>query len=183
MAKSAVINTERLFLVPFSEEHLTEKYVGWLNDPAVVRFSEQRFVKHTIESCRTYMHSYDTGPHYFWAIVSRVPTEGHIGNINAVLDINNGSADIGIIIGETSTWGKGYGREAFTAIVAFLFQDTGTRKVTAGTMAANIGMLKIMERAGMTNDGRRIRHYLFQGQEVDLVHAALFKEDWPARGQ
>jgi [ribosomal protein S5]-alanine N-acetyltransferase len=183
MAKSDVIRTETLLLVPFSEEYLTQKYVGWLNDPEVVRFSEQRFVQHTIESCRTYMDSYDTGPNYFWAIISCDPAEGHIGNINAIVDVNNGVADIGIILGEKSVWGKGYGREAFTAIVNFLFQEVGVRKVTAGTVAINTSMVRIMERAGMKSDGSRARHCMFADREVDLIHAALFREEWLAHNQ
>jgi hypothetical protein len=37
-------------------------------------------------------------------------------------------------------------------------------------------MLGIMRKAGMVEDGRRPRQCLFEGREVDLVHAALFAE-------
>ena len=42
-------------------------------------------------------------------------------------------------------------------------------------------MLKIMQRAGMKEDGVRRRHYLVEGREVDVVHMAFFKEDWSAK--
>ena len=55
------------------------------------------------------------------------------------------------------------------------------RKITAGTMETNVAMRAIMKRAGMVEDGRRARHYLQGGGEVDLVYAALFRENWLKR--
>jgi RimJ/RimL family protein N-acetyltransferase len=181
MAKPEVLETRRLILEPFSEKHLSQRYVGWLNDAEVVRFSEQRLKKHTLESCRDYMTSFNGSPNYFWAIVSRNAEEGHIGNITAHVDSPNEVADIGILIGEKTLWGKGYGLEAFEAVVEFLFHQQGLRKVTAGALSINIGMTRIMQRTGMKEDGRRVRHFLCDRQEVDLIHAALFRKDWIKR--
>ncbi|MBN2124009.1 MAG: GNAT family N-acetyltransferase [Deltaproteobacteria bacterium] len=178
MGQSPVLETGRLLIEPFSERHLSDRYVGWLNDPEVVRLSEQRFRTHTPESCREYMRSFEGTPNHFWAILSRLPREGHVGNVNASVDARNGVADIGILIGEKRLWGKGYGLEAFRAVTSFLFGQVGVRKVTAGTTSINLGMLRIMERMGMEPDGLRLRHVLIDGQETDLIHAALFREKW-----
>lgn len=178
MAHSPVLETDRLLIEPFSEKHLSDRYVAWLNDPEVVRLSEQRFQTHTLESCREYMHSFEGTPNYFWAVLSRLPLEGHIGNMSAFVDNRNGVADIGILIGEKKVWGKGYGLEAFKAVTSFLFGQIRVRKVTAGTTSINRGMLRIMERMGMEPDGRRLRQVLVDGQEVDLVYGALFREEW-----
>jgi RimJ/RimL family protein N-acetyltransferase len=37
-------------------------------------------------------------------------------------------------------------------------------------------MLRVMERSGMTVEGRQARHFLVDGEEVDVVLAARFKE-------
>jgi len=177
MATSRTLETTRLRIEPFSEAHLTDRYVAWLNDPEVVRFSEQRHRNHTTESCRAYLASFDGTPHYFWAIVSRDLTLGHIGNINAYVDLHNRTADLGIIIGELAVWGRGYGSEAWHAVCRFLLGDLRLRKVTAGTLAINAGMLGIMQRIGMRDDGRRIRHHIADGREVDVIHMALFDDD------
>ncbi len=178
MAKSKVIETERLIIEPFHEKYLTERYVGWLDDPEVVRFSEQRLRAHTLKSCRAYMNSFEGTPNYFWACVTRGPDIRHIGNANAYVDTRNKVGDVGILIGEKNYWGKGYGLEVFAAVTDYLFRENHVRKVTAGTVAANTGMVRIMERAGMKEDGRRVRHVLFDGQEFDVVYAALFRDDW-----
>lgn len=175
MAESPIIETPRLRIAPFPEKYLTPRYVGWLNDPKVVRLSEQRHRIHTLESCRQYWQSFTNTPHYFWAITTIDPTIGHCGNINAYINTANSVADVGILIGERTLWGKGYGAEAWIAVCDYLLWEVGMRKVTAGTIATNGGMLSIMEKAGMVADGRRSRQCVVEGREEDIVHFALFR--------
>src|SRR5437762_2899726 len=128
MAISRTLESTRLRIEPFSNANLTDRYVAWLNDPEVVRFSQQRHRTHTTETCRAYLASFDRTPHYFWAILSRDSTLGHIGNINAYVDLHNKTADVGIIIGERAVWGRGYGGEAWQAVCRFLLDEGGIRK-------------------------------------------------------
>ena len=176
MAESRILTTTRLQIVPFNEEFLTERYVGWLNDPEVVRYSEQRHHQHTLQSCRDYWQSFQGTSNYLWAIVARDKAICHIGNINAYVDLHNLVADVGILIGERSFWGGGYGTEAWVAVCNYLLYKAGMRKVTAGTIAENTGMLHIMKKAGMVEDGVRKCHFIFEGREVDLIHAALYRK-------
>jgi [ribosomal protein S5]-alanine N-acetyltransferase len=176
MGQSSLIQTQRLQIVLFGEEHLTQQYVGWLNDPLVVRYSEQRHRTHTLESCRAYWQSFSGTPHYFWAVMTREGELGHIGNLNAYRDPVNQTADVGIMLGERRAWGQGYASEAWSAVCQYLLKEVGLRKITAGTMATNHAMIRVMQRAGMVEDGCRRRQYLWDGQEVDLVQMALFHE-------
>ena len=181
MATGVPIETPRLRIEPFTPAFLTDRYVGWLNDPEVMEFSEQRHLRHTRDTCRAYMDSFAGTPHHFWAIVARDSRAGHVGNVTAYVDAYNRVADVGILIGETSLWGKGYATEAWRGVCDYLLRTVGVRKVTAGTMAVNVGMLRVMERTGMVDDGVRPRHFLWNGEEVTLVHRALFREDWLTR--
>lgn len=180
MTKETLVNnhrieTERLKVVPFSAEYLTERYVSWLNDPDVMRFSDQRFKHHTLESCREYWLSFEGSDNGFWAIVAKDSKLGHIGNITTYRDAVHSVADISIMIGEKAVWGRGYGSESFSAMCKYLFDLCGIRKVTAGTLAVNHSMLGIMRKVGMIDDGRRIRQCIYGNVEVDIVHGALFK--------
>lgn len=181
MAQTAPIETGRLILEPFGEHRISPEYVGWLNDPEIVRYSEQRHRRHTLQSCREYRLSFEGTPHFFWAIVAKDPALGHIGNMNCYLDESNSTADLGILIGARAAWGRGYGSEAWIAACDHLFRTSGIRKITAGTMAVNTGMLRIMEKAGMREDGIRLRQCLVEGKETDMVHGALFRDEWVAR--
>jgi RimJ/RimL family protein N-acetyltransferase len=175
MNERLIIETQRLKIMPFSEEHLTEEYVRWLNDPEVVRYSEQRHHRHSLESCREYWKSFIDSPHFFWAILKTGNEPEHIGNINAYIDENNLVADIGILIGKKSVWGKGYGFEAWNAVCDYLFKVVRVRKITAGTMAINHGMIRLMEKSGMIEDGVHSRQLLYVSDEIDVVCKAFFQ--------
>lgn len=177
------IVTDRLTIVPFGEEHLTERYVAWLNDPEVVRYSEQRHTHHTLKSCRAYWRSFQDTSNFFWALVTRdLPGRqagslpGYIGTMTAYRDEANSVADVGILIGERSAWGQGYGFEAWQAICQWLLTIARVRKITAGTVSENKAMLAIMEKAGMVPDGSRKSHTLINEKPVDVVHMALFNK-------
>lgn len=164
----------KLRILKFTKEHLTPRYISWLNDQEVVRYSELRHTHHTYESCYQYWLSYENSKNYFWAIeIYQDSKWKHIGNINAYIDTNNKLADVGILIGEKSEWGKGYGLIAWQEVCRYLLFQCNMRKVTGGTMSINKGMLKIMERTGMIEDGKRLYQYLCEDQEVDICHYAL----------
>lgn len=178
MAISPIIETARLRIEPFGERHLSERYVGWLNDPEVVRYSDQRFRTHTLESCRAYWQSFAATPHYFWAVIAEDKGLEHIGNLNAYVEPHHGVADLGILIGERQAWRQGYGLEAWLAVCGYLFSTGVARKISAGCLAANLPMTSMMNRAGMIPDGVRTGHALFEGKPMDIIHAALFVEQW-----
>ena len=169
------IRTERLLIIPFQEKHLNSTYIGWLNDPETVKYSSQRHVKHTIESCRNYWNSFIGTNNFFWAIETN-EDNNHIGNINAYLDIYNSTADIGILIGAKNNWGKGYGLEAWNGVIKFLFEVKGIRKITAGTLSSNIGMINIALRSGMKEEGRSIKQEIVNNVEMDIIYYGLFNK-------
>lgn len=177
MAVSPTIFTERLQLMPFREDHLSERYVAWLNDKELMRYSEQRRKEHSLDSCRKYLESFMGTQNYFWAIEDVAGKLGHIGNLNAYVDEANLIADMGLLIGDARARGKGIGKEAWTAAVSFLL-SLGLRKVSGGTMSANVPMLKIMKASGMIRDGVRTKHFLLENEPVDVEHWAAFRGLW-----
>lgn len=167
--------TARLKLTPLFPDDVDDRYVGWLNDPAVVRYSEQRHRRHTIESCRDFVASIDHTHSHLWAI----SVEGrHIGNISAYRDRYNGTAEVGMLIGETAVWGSGYGREAWGAVCDWLLAGK-SRMVTAGTMAENKAMIRIFKSTGMIINGYRPGYFLLDGKPVDMITAHRSGEELP----
>jgi len=156
-------------VIEFTENHLTEKYVSWLNDPLVVRFSEQRHFKHTLQSCREYYSSQKSSADYFLAIEHEDIRFGHIGNIGVAVDRYNKAADLRIIIGDKRVWRMGIGKRAWTAVMKNLLEVLGFRIVTAGTMEVNEPMIGLMKSSGMHIHGIIPRRFLWEGREVGLV--------------
>lgn len=132
----------------FVDTDLTPAYVGWLNDPEVVRFSNQRFEVHTEESCRAFLRQFHGSASEFLSI--KTLSGKPIGTMTCHRSVRHCTADVGIMIGDRAYWGGGYGQDAWNLVVAWLLTEPGIRKVTAGTLDCNIGMIRLMERSRMT---------------------------------
>ena len=63
----------------------------------------------------------------------------------------------------------GLGCEAWELASGYLLEEVGLRKLTAGTLAENEPMLRIMRRCGMREEGRRRGQMLLDGRAVDLI--------------
>jgi len=166
-----------LYVSCFRRDFLTDRYVGWLNDPQVVRFSEQRHLQHSLESCEHYFEAMDHSQGLFLSLEVKGSEMGHIGNISVVIDDNNSSADLSIMIGEKCAWGKGYASKAWITVMMYLLNDAGIRRVTAGTMDVNEPMIRLMRRSQMEIDCIRPRHFLWEGREVGFVMGSCFRRD------
>lgn len=167
--ETARIDHEKVSLVTFTEDFVTPVYIGWLNDGEVVKYSRQRFSMHTEESCRNYLEYMKKSGDFFRAILDR-KSGRHIGNISASIDRQNSVADIAIMIGERSVWGKGYGLDAWMAAMEWLHNEAGIRMVTGGCMVTNTGMMRVMEKAGMKPYYIRAGYFMDQGRAIDSVH-------------
>jgi len=97
-----------------------------------------------------------------------------VGTITAYVSMPHRTADMGIMIGDRSVWGKGVGQDAWAILLKWLLSHNGVRKVTGGTMRCNQGMVKIMERSGMMLESVRPKQELLNGIPVDLVYYGKF---------
>lgn len=167
------LESRRLRLETFDESCICPDYLSWLNDPAVVRFSNQRFRRHTAESARAYLDSFAGTASLFLGV--RLAAGGRlIGTMTAYLAQPHRTADMGLLIGDRTQWGQGYGLEAWTTLMSHLFGQCRMRKVTAGAVRPNVGMRLIMERSGMQLEGMRSRHEIVEGMEEDVLYFARF---------
>ena len=172
------IKTKRLVITPFDLSYLTDRYVSWLNDSEVTRFSRHRSVTHTIKSCRDYYLSFQDSPNYLWAIEILDGDTLHIGNVNAYIDEPNSTADVGILIGEKTEWGKGYAYEAWIAICNYLFTIEKVRKISASTLSTNKSMVNLARQAKMSEERRRFHQVIFEGKKVDVINFAYHRKEW-----
>ena len=165
---SLVLQGRQVTLHTFAETDITEAYVGWLNDPVLMRFSNQRFRRHSSDSCRAYAASFAGSGNLFLAIRD----EGElVGTMTAYRSAVHGTADIGLLVGRP---GRGYGRDAWATLLDYLLAQ-GTRKVTGGTLRCNAAMVRIMQACGMQADGVRQGQELVDGLPQDILYFARFQ--------
>jgi len=173
MNKELKIHGKSVYLRSFRKSDITDHYVSWLNDDEVVKYSNQRFLTHTIDSSKKYLYSFSNTRNLYMAIKD-VSTKELYGSITAYVQPNHGTADIGLMIGNKKSWGKGIGSEAWKLMMDFLLMQSDIRKVTGGTMACNIGMIKIMKKNSMIHEATKKSHEFLDGVPVDILYFYKF---------
>lgn len=158
----------KILLRPFLQSDITAEYTSWLNDPEVVRYSNQRFIRHTQTSCRAYWESFRDTPNLFLS-VRTLTDDLPVGTMTAYVCLPHGTVDIGILIGQKSLWGAGIGQDAWSALLTWLERQKDVRKITAGTLNINKGMIRIMERSGMQCEAIRSKHEIVGGEICDVL--------------
>lgn len=173
------IDSKRLMLRPYYAGMVSDQHMRWLNDPEVVRYSEQRHKTHTLESIHSYVNDIAcTQGSYLWGIFVRmIPPHGSpmIGTISAHIDLPNGVANLGIMIGEKSERGKGYGSEAWNAVCNWLFTERDVRKIEMGCHYENKAMRELALTCGMHMEGVRHDHFVVDGKPQHLLLYAKMK--------
>ncbi len=171
------ITGETLILTPFTKTHITEDYLTWLNDKKLMRFSRQRFFLHTQETSAAYLDTFSDSPHHFWAIHTH-ESPRHIGTLTAYVDIHHSTADLGLMIGHAQSHGMGYGEQAWSLAMKYLFTSENIRKMTGGTNSLNLPMIRIMKKSGMSQEGCQAAQEIIDGTPTDIILFGMLNPSW-----
>ncbi|MCB4755559.1 MAG: GNAT family N-acetyltransferase [Elusimicrobia bacterium] len=140
-----------IYLIPFDTGDLNEQYLGWLNDPEVNKYSRRRYFSTTKEDAVRFLQNLKEGEE----VLAIMTKEGdrHIGNIQyGPIDSISHCAEIRILIGDKSVWGKGFGTEAIYLLCKHLFLDRHLHRVEANS--CNPSFLRCVEKLGWSMEGR-----------------------------
>lgn len=75
-------------------------------------------------------------------------------------------------------WGNGLAHEALTAVIARTFATTALDRLTADVDPRNSASLRLLERLGFRQTGRRERSWLVGDEWCDSIDLALGRADW-----
>ncbi len=164
---------EMTALSQFQPADITSDYLSWLNDPIVVRFSNQRFLVHTPANCARYFASF-AGTGNLFLKIERKSDGACVGTMTAYHHPQHGTVDVGIMLGRRTEWGRGLGQDAWNTLLGWLLDRDSVRKVTAGTMRCNVAMVRLMERSGMSLEAVMPQQELLDGVPQDLLYFARF---------
>lgn len=89
------------------------------------------------------------------------------------MDLVAGTAVLGIMIGDKSYWGKGYGTDAVRTLCRFLFDRFRLRRIQLDTWAGNERAIKSYAKVGFRIEGRLRDATLVNGQPMDQVVMGL----------
>ncbi len=87
---------------------------------------------------------------------------------------------VGIDICEDDFLNRGYGTEALTLWVNYLFANSDYHKLCLDTWSFNPRMVRVAEKIGFVPEGCQRDMQRWQGQWLDLLHYGLLREEWEA---
>ncbi len=97
------------------------------------------------------------------------------------LDRGNGSAALGIFIGEVGEWGKGYGTDAVRALVSHGFGSLRLERIWLNVWTENERARRAYEAAGFVLEGT-LRHDRFEGGHFTDGHVmSILRDEWLSR--
>ncbi|EOD00225.1 GNAT family N-acetyltransferase [Caldisalinibacter kiritimatiensis] len=94
------------------------------------------------------------------------------------LDLKNGVAIVGIMIGHKDYRGKGYGTDAMRVLLDFIFNQINVNKVQLHAFAFNERAIKSYKKCGFIEEGR-IRQRIFRnGKYHDEIVMGILREEY-----
>ena len=86
--------------------------------------------------------------------------------------------ELGIIIGDKTYWGQGYGREAVSLLLDYAFCYWNAHRVGLETSSVNERALRCYKACGFVEEGRLRQAEWQNGQYVDTVMMGILREEW-----
>lgn len=178
IAAGETLRGRRITLAPFGVEDVSARYLGWLADPEVNRYSRRRLEPaQTREQAVAFLDSLDAEEQ---VLAIRMEPHGHVGNIKfGPIDRINRRADISILIGERAVWGLGVARETIHVLGIHLLREVGLHRIDAGT--CNPAFIRAVTAIGWQVEGT-LRDRIWLGDRFhDQTLMALLARDVPSR--
>ena len=87
-------------------------------------------------------------------------------------------AFVGLGIGETEYWGKGYGTEMMNLCLRYAFTELCVHRVSLGLHEYNPRALRSYEKAGFRLEGRTRKDMMREGKRSDTLWMGILREEW-----
>lgn len=167
-----------VYLRPLTGEDAAA-FVPWVNDAEVTRTlaigaavvdrqAEQAWIEKTNAS----------GNDALFGIVVQ-ETDRLIGSTGFnQIDFRHRSASLGMMIGEKSVWGKGYGTEATALTVHYAFSELHLNRVQLHVYEYNLRAMRVYEKVGFLREGVLRQEHVYDGRFWDTVVMAILREEW-----
>tara|TARA_B100000035_G_C20993130_1_gene551181 strand:- start:115 stop:630 length:516 start_codon:yes stop_codon:yes gene_type:complete len=148
LKKTFLLKAEKIYVKSLKISDITNSYVKWLNDKEVNKFLLSGSIIWNIKLVERYVLDSINNQNEILFGIFKISDDKHIGNVR-IHDINysNSSAWIGIMIGDKSEWGNGYGLVILRLIIKFVFNQLKINILNAAVSNENKASLKTFKKA------------------------------------
>ncbi len=152
------------------------KYAAWLNDLDVAVFTQIADKSLSVDKERDILAA--IGKEHNYGIVDAA-TDTLIGSCGLMdIDALNRCAEIGIVLGDKSYWGKGYGTEALRLLLDYAFRYLNLHNVMLRVYDYNPRGIACYEKVGFKTIGRRRGAIMRNLAAHDVVYMDIVAADF-----
>ena len=153
-----------------------ERCYLWESDPDVARYLGLVQAPLSVEHERAWIASVLADRTHQRRFIILDEHDRPIGSCSLrAIDAAQGTALLGILIGERRNWGQGYGTAATRALLDHAFGELALREVRLSCHAGNRRALRCYQKAGFLPSHFEPPRRVFGAQEV---HLAISRERW-----
>ena len=168
---------EKLYLRPL-ERGDAAQLSTWINNREVTRFlkphrpvnlqSQEEFIEHSRKSTSDVV----------FGVVAK--DNDRLIGCTGLHDFDqvNRHCFLGILIGDTTNWGKGYGTEAIRLVTKYAFESLNFNRVWLHVYDFNERGIKAYEKVGFKREGVLRQHTYREGRYHDVLSMAILRSDW-----
>ncbi len=175
--------TKRLLLRDF-EERDWQSVLAYQSDPLYLRYTpwHHRTELEVRSFVRMFIDWSQDQPRHKFQFAITLPPEGRlIGNIGIRMNSPHAwEAEMGYEL-DHRYWGHGYATEAALALLSFGFRDLHLHRIFAYCIAENTASEHVLQRIGMTYEGRLRECEWMKERWWDRLTYAILDHEWWAR--
>ncbi len=150
----------------------------WVNDPDVRQFGTM-FAPMTLRAEEQFIDKMAQSSSDVVCVIVRQDVDQPIGMTGLhQIDYRNGNCLFGIIIGDKTAWGMGFGTDATKIMVGYAFHTLNMHRVSLCVFDFNKRAIPIYEKVGFQKEGiRREGHYV-NGEYCDEIQMGILRREW-----
>ncbi|UCF10713.1 MAG: GNAT family N-acetyltransferase [Candidatus Bipolaricaulota bacterium] len=175
--EKAFLVGERLYLRPLDECDL-DRCLCWINDGEILTTLGRRTPMSRSMEREWLLGQYKDDTTFSLAIVLR-DGDRHIGNagLHGIQRVDR-SAEFGLLVGDKTEWGKGYGTQAGRLVIDHGFRQLGLHRIWLRVFAFNERAHRVYEKIGFTHEGVLRESYYAGGTFHDTVVMSILASEW-----
>ena len=172
-----MIQGKRLTLRAIERDDLP-RYVVWLNDLEVIHHLKTYPPMNLEDETDWYESQRKDGSTLNLAIVVS-DEERHIGSVSLMkINQREQNAELGIMIGDKTCWGQGYGREAIQLLLRYGFTTLNLHRIYLRVDASHTPAIRCYLSCGFVEEGR-LRDVVFrQGRFEDQLIMSVLRPEY-----